>query len=150
MGIPTGLVRRFQNIIGAPQTGKRVGRFVESFLDSIMGASFSIGAEDTNAIVVSIQLKNEHGDDLSSVQGVWVGIFADANGTAFNANDYTIAAGTDGALVEVVADKLLFCTCEADGDLDISLTIAGAKTCYLGVILPSGKIVMSSVVTHAA
>lgn len=150
MGIPTGLVRRFQNIVGAPQTGKRVGQFVEGFLDSIMGASFSIGDEDTNAIVVSIQLKNEHGDDLSSVQGVWVGIFANSGGTAFNTSDYTIAAGTDGDLVQVVADKLLFCTCEADGDLDISLTIAGASTCYLGVILPSGKIVMSSAITHAS
>lgn len=150
MAIPTGLVRRFQNIVGAPESGKRVGKLIEGFLDSIMGASFSIGAESTNAIVVSIQLKNEHGDDLSSVQGVWVGVFSNASGTAFNAGDYTIAAGTDGALIQVVADKLLFCTCEADGDLDISLTIDGASTCYLGVILPSGKIVMSGAVTHAA
>jgi len=116
----------------------------------IAAAEFTIGVEATEAITVNIQLKNDLGEELSAVTAVHVYVFADALGVSFNAQDYTtIAAGTDGDLVEVVADKLLACTCEADGDLDIVLTETGAGTVYLGVKLSNGEFAISGAITHA-
>ena len=116
----------------------------------IAAAEFTIGTEAAEAITVNIQLKNDLGDELDAVTAVEVFVFANAAGTAFNTQDYTsIAAGTDGAVVERVADKILDCTCEADGDLDIVLTETGAGTVYLGVKLSNGEFAISGAITHA-
>lgn len=113
------------------------------------GAEFTIGAEATEAITVNIQLKDGMNQDVDAVTAATIYVFADAAGAAFNTQDYTsIAAGTDGAVVERVADKILDCTCEADGDLDIVLTETGAGTVYLGVILSNGQFAMSGAITH--
>lgn len=113
-------------------------------------ATFSIGSEAAEAIVVSIQLKDFLGRDLTARTAVKVYLLDDANGDAFNTDNYTtVAAGTDGALVEAVADKVLECICEADGDLDVSLTITGAATTYVAVVLSDGTLAISGAVTHA-
>jgi hypothetical protein len=39
---------------------------------------------------------------------------------------------------------------EADGDVDINITDAGAFTAYLVVVLPNGTLAISAVITHAA
>lgn len=118
----------------------------------IDAAEFTIGAEAADVITVNVQLKNALGEDLDAVTGVEVWLFADAAGTSVNATNYTtIAAGTDGLLVEVVADKILGCTCEADGDLDIAITLSsGAATSYIGVKLSNGEFAISDAITHAA
>ena len=117
----------------------------------IGGATFTIGAESADVINVGIQLEDDDGNDLAAVTAVEVWLFADANGTAINTNDYdTIAIGTDGVLVERVADKILDCTCESDGDLDIDLTEASTTpTAYVGVKLGAGSFAISGAVTHA-
>lgn len=150
MSVPSNTEHLVLNRMNDNYTGKRVAQAIADLLDSAFNAAFSIGAEDgSNNITVSIQLSNEHGEALDSVQAVTVYLFANAAGTAFNTNNYTISAGSDGAVAEVVADKILACTCEADGDLDIVLQIAGAATCYLGVLLPGGKLAISDAITHA-
>lgn len=141
--------KKLQHIFKSAELGKRFSRFAETSLNGVMDASFTIAAEDESEIVVSIQLLDSHGDEISGRHVVDVLLLADANGDAFNANDYTIAAGSDGALVQVVADKVLKCITEADGDLDISLTIAGDKTCYVAVVLPGGGLKISGAVTHS-
>jgi hypothetical protein len=117
---------------------------------NVADASFTIGTEAADAIVVSIQLLDAQGNDLAKAAAVTVLLFDDAAGAAFNTDNYTIAAGTDGDLAEVVADKVLMCVSETDGDIDISLTIAGAATSYVAVVLPGGKLAVSAAVTHAA
>lgn len=123
-------------------------RLIEAL--GIGDASFSIADEDTNAIVVSVQLKDYLGRELTARTSVKVLVLADANGDAFESADYTIAAGTDGAVVQSVADNVLECITEADGDLDISLTITGGETCYLAVVLSDGSLKISGAITHAA
>lgn len=131
--------------------GNEVARQLNVIGKNVGHATLSVGAESGgNAIVVSVQLYDAQGNELTRACAVDVLLLADAAGAAFNTNNYTIAAGTDGAVVEVVADKVLKCISEADGDLDISLTIAGGATCYVAVVLPGGKLAVSSAVTHAA
>jgi hypothetical protein len=117
----------------------------------IGGATFVIGAEAANVINVGIQLTDDDGNDLDAVTAVEIWLFADAAGVSINTNAYdTIAIGTDGLLVERVADKIIDCTCESDGDIDIDLTEATATpTIYVGVKMGDGSFVISGAVAHA-
>lgn len=145
------LFGKMKSVFRDAALAKRYTKVGTSLLNGVFDASFSIGTESGgNAIVVSIQAKDSAGQDISSRHALDVLILADSSGNAFNTNDYTIAAGTDGAVSEAVADKVLKCITEADGDLDISLTITGAATCYLAVVLPGGGLAISGAITHAA
>ena len=115
-------------------------------------ASFVIGTEDTNAITVNIQLKDGAGDDLVNVAAVPFYLANDAAGDTptSSAPDGGIAAGTDGTLIEWANNLSGMAISESDGDIDIVLThAAGAKTCYLVLIMPSGKRVISGAITFA-
>lgn len=129
--------------------------FLEAATDRLSGGcftcSFAVGAEDGgDAIVVAVQALDENGAACAVRTGLTLYILADANGDAFNTGDYTIAAGTDGAILQTVADKIIHAITEADGDLDVSLTIAGGATCYLAHVGPTGKLSISAAITHAA
>lgn len=144
------LFGQLSSILRQPLLTRHMSELLKKLFGGAVGVTFTIGAEAANAIVVSLQFKDEVGNEIDEVQSVKILILANAAGTALNTNNYTIAAGTDGAVTEVVADKVLECTTEADGDLDISLTLTGAGTCYLGVVGPTGKLTISSAITHAA
>lgn len=118
---------------------------------SAAGASITVGAENTNVRAIAIQLKDGQGKDLAVRAAVDIAVFADANGDAFVATGGStgIAIGTDGALLPIVAKKLFRAVSEADGDIDLSWTDTGTETAFLGVILPNGKLVMSSALTNA-
>jgi hypothetical protein len=115
-------------------------------------ASFTVGAEAANVITVNIQLKDENGNDIAVPSGVIICLFADAAGAALNSTNYTtVAAGTDGWAVELVADKVLIAGSESDGDIDIAITLSsGGATSYVGVLLADGSWAISGAVTHAA
>ena len=133
--------------LGAFNEMKEVLEVIEG---GLAGATFSIGAESAYAIVVAIQLTDDAGADLAAATAVTILLFDDAAGAAFNTDNFTVAAGTDGAVAEAVADKVIHAVSESDGDIDLSLTIAGAATTYVAVVLPGGKMAISAVVTHAA
>ena len=146
----------FQHLLTQLKAGLRnnaLARNLAGLLEQQFGGAasvtYTIGAESgADAIVVSLQFSDQDGDEIASRQHVQILLLADANGDALNTNNYTIAAGTDGVVAEVVADKVLSCITEADGDLDISLTIAGDKTCYLAWVGPGGKLHVSGAITH--
>lgn len=136
---------------------RRLGRHIGEHLDDVLGGvhsvSFTVGAEATNVITVNCQAKDERGVDVAQVSAIKLYVLADAAGAAFNTTNYTtIAAGTDGALIETVADKILECLTEPDGDLDVAITLSsGGATCYLAAVGPTGKIIgVSDAITHAA
>jgi len=149
--IRDNLVRFLKPIFRNALIAKIVGEHLNDVLGGAASVSFSVGAEAGDAIVVSCQAKDVLGNDVAEVVHLKILICANAAGTALNTNNYTIAAGTDGAVGEVLADKILECTTESDGDLDISLTLSGGGSCYLLAIGPNGRIIgTSAVVTHAA
>ncbi|HND49095.1 MAG TPA: hypothetical protein PLT08_02725 [Anaerolineales bacterium] len=112
---------------------------------------FTIGAENTNAINVAIQLLNrDNGNELAERVGLQWYLSSDANGDAISAAPSGgIAIGTDGLLIEHtnnIAGKIIS---EADGDIDVTLTESTAKSFYLILIAPDGKLYPSGAITFA-
>lgn len=116
-------------------------------------ATFVIGAEAGDVINVGIQLRDPTPADIAMRQSVFAYLSDDVNGDSIveAAPDGGWAIGTDGLLIPVVAGKAARLVSEADGDIDINIThAAGAKTCYLVIVHPSGKLTVSSAITFAA
>jgi len=116
----------------------------------VAGATITVGAEDTNVREITIQLTDAQGNDITTRQAVHIGVFLDANPDAFvtTGGSTGIAIGTDGALLAIIAKKLFLAVSEADGDIDLTWTDTGTEAAYLGVILPDGRIIMSSALTN--
>ena len=107
-------------------------------------ASITIGAENTNVRAITIQLKDANGADIDYVENFEIHVFANAARTAYATGGSTgVAIGTDGALLAVVAKKIFKCTSEADGDWDGTWTDTGTESVALGILLPTGRMVMS-------
>lgn len=117
----------------------------------IGGAIFTIGAENANVRPVAIQLTDGNGNALTRRGLVHVYLSNDANGDAIASagTPAGLAAGTDGLFQQLTANLAGFCTSESDGDIDLNITNTGTGTVYLVVVLPSGKLVVSSAITFA-
>jgi hypothetical protein len=118
-----------------------------------MGApSFVIGAEAGNVINVAVQLKDSAAVDLAVRGAVVAYLSDDANGdsVAAAAPDGGVAIGADGVAIPLVADKAFQLVSEADGNIDLDIThAAGAKTLYLVLVMPDGRLVASDAITFA-
>lgn len=114
-------------------------------------AQFTIGAEAANAINVGIQLVDrENGNELGERLAVPFYLSSDANGDAIAAAPSGgIAIGTDGLMIEWTANVAGLLVSESDGDVDVTLTEAGAGTWYLILVMPDGKLVPSGAITFA-
>lgn len=115
------------------------------------GATFTIGAENTNAINVAVQLTDGAGAAVAKRTTVYAYLSNDANGDAIvSSGTLTSAAiGTDGLADPVTTNKSFMITSEADGQFDLTVTDTGTPTMYLIVVLPNGKRVASGAITFA-
>ena len=117
-----------------------------------MGApAIVVGAEAGNAINVAIQLTNSAGADLAVRGAVRAYLSDDAAGDSIAATAPSggAAIGTDGLAIPLVAGKAFALISEADGDIDLTITEAGADTWYLILVMPDGKLVVSDAITFA-
>ena len=117
----------------------------------VADASITVAAEAGDARAITIQLKDAAGADIAVRQAVFIAVLLDANGDAFvtTGGSTGIAIGTDGALHTITAKKLFLAISEADGDIDLTWTDTGTEAAYLAVILPNGKMIISSALTNA-
>ena len=126
---------------------------IEELQNLHLNASFVIGAEATNVINLGIQLKEaKTGNDLAVRASLRAYLSDDANGDSIvaTAPSGTVVIGTDGVLFDVgSAKKVFLLTSEADGDIDINITEAGAKTMYLILVAPDGRLIPSGAITFA-
>jgi len=134
-----------------PPTGTQVSDSVIHDLNQLRAASFVVGAEAGNAINVSVQLKTGSGLDLSERGSCLAYLSDDAFGdsVAATAPSGNVVIGTDGLAIPLVAKKCFLLTSESDGDIDITLNEAGVATWYLVLVLPNGKLAVSSAITFA-
>lgn len=114
-------------------------------------ASFTIGAEATNAINVAIQLVDrDNGNELTERAALQWYLAADTNGDSIaTAPSGGIAIGTDGLLIEHTNNIAGVVVSEADGDIDVTITESTAKSFYLILIAPDGKLYSSGAITFA-
>jgi len=112
---------------------------------------FTIGAENTNAINVAIQLTDRlNGGDLTERAAIQWYLSADTNGDAIaTAPGGGIAIGTDGLLIEHSNNLAGVAISESDGDIDVTITESTAKSFYLILIMPDGKLYSSGAITFA-
>lgn len=111
-------------------------------------ATITVGAEETDVINVGIQLKDANGNNIAERVSLFAYLSDDANGdsVAGTAPD-TVAIGTDGLAIPLIAGKAFQLTSEADGDIDINITENGADTWYLVLVMPDGSLVVSGAIT---
>lgn len=115
-----------------------------------MGATAVAGAEATNVVNVAIQLKDGNGADITERRALLAYLSDDANGDSVAGTaPTTVAIGTDGVAIPLVAGKCWLLISEADGDIDINVTDAGADTWYLILVLPNGDLVASNAIVVA-
>ena len=112
-------------------------------IDCAYDCTISLGTVTTSCAVV-VQLKDFEGKDLQVKGMVGLYLSSDADGLEKDNID-NIAAGTDGAVWELLADNYYMACSEADGDIDLTLTEAADTDLYLNVVLPNGKIVTSAI-----
>ena len=121
-----------------------------------MDAVITVGTNTAGSFPISIQLYGDNGKELTSAGCVFCYLAKDADGQTICADgtDTTsLAGGTDGLMVEAAG----FATAvsghfvsEADGDIDITAIVISTKTMYLVVVLPNGRMVISSIMTYTA
>jgi len=118
--------------------------------EALGAPAFVIGVEAGNVINVGIQLKDSAGADLAVRAGVIAYFSDDANGDSVAGTaPTTVAIGTDGVAIPLVAGKAFQLVSEADGDIDIDITEAGIDTWYLILVMPDGRLVASNAITFA-
>jgi hypothetical protein len=114
-------------------------------------AGFTIGAEGSNIINVAIQLKDADGNAIAQRAGLLAYLSTDSHGDniAASAPSSGIAIGTNGLLIETIADKAFYVVSEADGTVDVNITEVGVTTFYIVLIMPDGSLVVSGAITFA-
>lgn len=118
--------------------------------NQVSGATFVIGSEVSNEITVSIQFTDAAGADMATRVAVPFYLSSDANGDDSTAATTSLAAGTDGHIMTLLADTEGIVVSEADGDADITIGDAGgAATYYLVLVMPNGGLVVSGAITFA-
>lgn len=118
---------------------------------SKLGATFAVGVEGGNAINVAVQITDAAGVDLA-VRGSVLAYLSDdefGNSIIAVAPSGGVAIGVDGLAIPLVANKAFQLTSEADGDIDLTITEAGVKTCYLILVMPDGRLLASPAITFA-
>lgn len=132
-----------------------IGSTFDNFPELNIGAVISIGAEGAGSIIkATVQLiDKDNGNEAAARIGVYGYLSDDAYGNSVvaTAPDGGWAIATDGLLIPVVANKAALFVTENDGDLDINIThAAGAKTCYLVLVMPDGELYVSGAITFSA
>jgi hypothetical protein len=116
-------------------------------------ATITVGAENTNVVPVTIQLyaDGDGTEELDNSAAVFMYVADAATGAAITASAPSggIAIGTDGDYIELVSGSAGYLISEADGDIDLEVTDNSADTFYLVLLLPTGKRIISDVLTFA-
>lgn len=131
-------------IINTPATGDNIL--------TPMSVTFVVGADAGTTVAVSGQVKDGAGVDMATPVCLGWYYSTDAAGldAMTTAHDGGTAIGTDGSLIENVANLSGKIITEADGDFDIVATDAGAFTSYLVIVMPNGSLQISTIMTHDA
>ena len=116
----------------------------QTIAEQVLDVAFTVSDNDTTTPNIAMQFKDIAGNDINHpVVVIWY-LSTDTAGQtlAVDGTDTTeIAIGTDGTiLVELSTDIIALCVSEADGDLDLEVTVADGKTVYVNVVMPNGEV----------
>jgi len=125
---------------------------LNTLVGSPQGATIVVGADAGTTVAVTIQLTDADGTDLAVRGNVFGYLSDDATGDSIagTAPSGGVAVGTDGLAIPLIAGKAWRFTSEADGDIDLVVTEAGADTWYLVLVFPNGLLTVSDAITFTA
>lgn len=114
-----------------------------------LGTSTITCADDAagTTSLCSIVLKDADGAALTVRTNVLVYLSDDANGDSLvgTAPSGGWATTTDGLMISMVTNKAAWFTSESNGQIDFTITEAGAKNVYVVLVTPLGGLIVSSV-----
>lgn len=125
---------------------------IKELQNAHLDASITVGADAGTTVAVTIQVKYDKSQADTVRRSLFAYLSDDANGDSIVATAPSggWAIGTDGLLIPIVAGKAAMLVSESDGDIDLVITEAGAKTLYLILVMPNGRLVASGVITFTA
>lgn len=139
--------RSFLKVLGRP-VGNQFLDLIPK-LNLVAGIAFTVGVEAGNVVLVTLQIKNENGDNLATKTAMRFYLSSDAAGLVPAVLTSAAAAGASGAVVDGATNGgVLITTAAGLGILSLTDTTANL-TRYVNVILPSGEIVTSPPVIWA-
>lgn len=139
MSLPQDTIRRLQSGLASTALGRLLG--------ALFGRLSPAPAITVDSGDVSITLYDAYGNRLKARMTLLMIAFDDEDADAIATLNATISAGTNGIVVEAVADKVFVVTTDENGLADFS--VAGDGSVYYGLIAPDGTITVSPVVTVA-
>ena len=116
-------------------------------------ATITVTDATTETPDVSIQLTDGAGNDLNESRAVFAYLAKDSAGATICADgtDTTeFVIKTDGLFVETLQDVAGFLVSEADGDIDVTITIADGKQAYLVLVMPDGRLKISDKMSYSS
>ncbi len=110
----------------------------------------TVGAESTSVCNVAVQFNDATGTALAETAVANIYFSTDTAGQTVAA--VAAAIGTDGTIIATTEASVAayLVASEADGDLDLNVTKAGAYTGYLQIVNPDGTLTTSGVITWGA
>lgn len=119
--------------------------------DRAGGAQFTIGAEDTNAIITAIQVLDLDGKPLRKRVMLPFYFSSNAAGSAIAtaASGAVAIANSTGLLIASVAKLAGYVVTNTSGQANISITEADGLTTHIVLVLPTGQLAVSGAITHA-
>lgn len=110
-------------------------------------ALFVLDAPSGNDRDISVQLQDALGFDVEFVQGVELHVFVDAEGLdwAVTGGSTGIVDNGDGSILPVVAKKIFAARSTVTGGLQLRWTDTASEVVFLGIKLPSGRVVIHPV-----
>lgn len=117
------------------------------FANLVSLVTMTVGAKVTTTINVACVFKDANNQAIAEKFGFKWYLSSDAAGLVIAAAPSSgIAIGTNGLLIEEVADVAGLGITTATGLLDVTLNDSGSHNFYFNVVLPSGKVVTSGII----
>ncbi len=112
-------------------------------------ADITVGAEGTNTIDVAIQLKDYLGNNVATPTYIPAYCCTTSAGTTKETTTVSTETAilTDGEILVVTAKTEYTLLSEADGKIGLRFTDTGTNSFYFAIVLPTGRIVVSDVIT---
>jgi hypothetical protein len=114
----------------------------QTIAEQVLDVEFTVTDNGSETPNVAMQFQDLAGNDIDHPVAVICYLSSDAAGQTLSGDDVTeVAIGTDGTLLaELTVNQIGLFVSEADGDLDVEVTVGDTDTAYFNVIMPNGEV----------
>lgn len=120
------------------------------YTEDAVDATITVGAENTNVRAITVQFSDANAANMDAIVRCELHVLLNSTGSDFVATGGStgIAAGANGKILATVAKKIFKAYSDTAGLLTLTWTDTGTEAAFLGVLLPNGRMVISSALTN--